>query len=577
MSVKTKTRIGRASLGVLVMASSLSAACTGSVERNTPSARQSPGTVGPAGGGGTSTTSDDCTPLDAVPRRIWRLSVDQFGNAVRDLLGLAQPPALNNNGGTAEYAFFSDDSAVVDAQLQFSIYQATKSILTQIAPRIPALAACTSGEQPQACAQRFAQSFGEKAFRRPLDADEVTALMQVYSAEGANTDFNTGIGLMIQATLLSPSFLHRTELGPTTLAANATGTTTLNPYEVATQLSFLFTNSTPDSPLLTAAADGTLATSDGLETQIDRLLKLDAVKQNISSITLDWFNVRQLFSKAKDPSFFMGLPTADRDPSLLESDLLTSTQRFIDDVLWNGSGKISDLVLSQRVFVNQRLATLYGYQFTGQSPDQFVSVEDNRRAGMLTQPAFIWSMSDPGVTSIVKRGKFIHDDVVCQDPVPSPGNLLNDPAIQAKLAMLPTELDKSHYRMSTQPCVGCHAQMDPYALVLQNFDPIGGYRTVADGVAVDPTGAFSAPSPVAPATLTGPAQFAQALVSKSLLSNCAVQKISSYIIGRMIRDSSTCEVEAIQKSFAQTDGTMTSLFRAVALAQFTRQRAGGTP
>ena len=44
-------------------------------------------------------------------------------------------------------------------------------------------------------------------------------------------DYATGISLMIQAVLTSPSFVYRTELGPTTLTADASGKypdTTLN-------------------------------------------------------------------------------------------------------------------------------------------------------------------------------------------------------------------------------------------------------------------------------------------------------------------------------------------------------------
>ena len=536
----------------------------------------SAGAAGVAGAAGGPPVTAACTPLTPVSRRVWRLSVEQFGNSVRDLLGLAKAPALNNNGGTSQYAFFSDDSATVDANLQFSIYETVRDLMPQITPKIAQLTACTAGEANEACAQRFAKSFGGKAFRRGLDDGEVTALMQVYSAEGNNTDFATGIGLMIQALLQSPSFLHRTELGPTTLAPDTAGVTSLNPFEVATQLSFLLTNSTPDSALLAAASDGTLATNEGVSAQIDRMLKLDVVRQNITNITLDWFNVNQLVIKTKAASFFESLPMADQlNQPAIQADLLASTQKFIQDVLWNGSGKIGDLVTSQKVFVNKRLATLYGYDFTGQTPDQFVAVTDTHRAGLLTQPAFLWSMSDPASTSIVHRGRFIHDDVVCQDPGPGPGALLDDPTIQAKLAMLPTELDKSQYRMATALCRGCHAQIDPYALVLQNFDAIGAWRTVADGVPVDPTGAYAAPSPLANQTLVGPVAFAKALVDGNLLTNCAAQKIASYVIGRMIRVAATCEVRDIQSKFAQTDGSMTSLFRQVALAKFTRERTGG--
>ena len=125
--------------------------------------------------------------------------------------------------------------------------------------------------------------------------------MTVYD-QGVMTDYATGISLIVQAMITSPSFIYRTELGPTTLAADASGNypdTTLNPYEIASQLGFLFLGSLPDAALTAAAADGSLATTDGLNAQIDRLLALPAVKANLTNIIIDWFNVRQMFDKAQ--------------------------------------------------------------------------------------------------------------------------------------------------------------------------------------------------------------------------------------------------------------------------------------
>jgi hypothetical protein len=536
------------------------AGCSGIVGGGGQGSTTPSGAGGGAGaGGGSGLVSGDCTKLPPVPRRLWRLSPQQYGKAVKDLLGLATAPTLSNNGGTSEYAFFSDDAAGIDANLQYSIYQATDAVMTQITPRLPQLAACTTGEAETACAQRFAQSFGARAFRRPLETTEVTALLAAYT-EGRKQDFNAGISLMIQALLQSPSFLFRTELGPAQTAASA-ATTTLTPYEVATQLSFLFRDSIPDPALLAAAQDGSLATESGIAQQVDRLLALPEVKQNISRIVVDWFNVRQLFSKTKSDVFLAALPAADRDQPAIQNDLLTSAQRFVDDVLWSGSGALSGLLTSKRVFVNQRLATLYGFPFTG-AADQFAAVEppDGQRAGMLTQPAFIWALSDPETTSIVKRGRFVHDDIVCQDPAPSPGNLLDDPNIMAKLAMLPTEMDKSEYRMMTAQCKGCHSLIDPYARVLQNFGPAGQFRTTADGKPVDPTGDFSGP-PIAAGSVTGPPAFAQTVVDKKLFGGCGVQKMASYVLGRMIRVAATCEVQEVHAKFDKTDGSVSSLFR----------------
>src|SRR5205814_8954226 len=137
-------------------------------------------------------------------RRLWGLPVDQYANAVRDLLGLAEPPAINTAGGTSAYAFFSPASAAVDATLQFNLYQTVQAVSNQIAPRIPQLAACKAAEPEDACARRFAQRFGELAFRRALEASEQAGLMAVYG-EGRKQDFPSGIRLMIEELLQSPS------------------------------------------------------------------------------------------------------------------------------------------------------------------------------------------------------------------------------------------------------------------------------------------------------------------------------------------------------------------------------------
>jgi hypothetical protein len=521
------------------------------------------------------TPHTDCDQLASIPRRLWRLSAMQYGNAIKDLLGLDTAPTLSNNGGTSQYAFFSDDAAGVDSNFQFSIFQTVESTMAQIAPQIPTLAACKTGEDPTACAQRFAKTFGARAFRRPLGDDEVTALMGPFNA-GMDQDFNTGISLMIEGLVQSPSFLFRTELGPPD-AVGSTDTTTLTPYETATQLSFLFRDSIPDAPLMAAADNGSLATEQGIAKQVDRLLTLPEVKTNLNRIVGEWFNIRQVFSKTKTDDLLSTLPDDQRDQPGIQSDLYYSSQLFINNILWSGSRHITNLLTDPRVYVNQRLATLYGFPFTG-SPDVFTPItpQDGMRAGMLTQPNVLWGLSNPSDTSIVKRGRFVHDDVICEDPAPSPGNLLSQPDIVALLATLPTEIDKSDYRLHNQPCEGCHSLIDPYARVLENFGPAGSFRTIADGLPVDPTADFTN-SPLATPSITGEPTFVKVINDHELFTQCAVQKMSSYALGRMIRVNKTCQTLDLHDEFQQTDGSITSLFRKVATAAFLRPRAGGEP
>jgi hypothetical protein len=576
---------------------------TGTGGSTTGSGGSTTGTGGSTTGSGGSTTGTGgstvaCTPLPPLTRRLWRLSVEQWDAAVQTLLALKTAPLLTSRGGEQPFAFFSDSSLGVDAPMQFDMFGRAEDVLTAIDSTVTTTIAPCTGTTATAqttCANSWVSTFAAKAYRRPLDASEVTNLMSVY-AQGAMQDYKTGIELMIEAIIISPSFIYRTELGaPAT--ANASGKypdTTLTPYEVASQLAFTLLGTLPDAALTTAASNGSLGTTAGIQTQIDRLLALPAVQANLTNIVLGWFNISQLFSKTKDTALISALSTAEQDMSGIENDLFTSTQQFVNSIVWSGSGKIDDLLTSQTVYVNQRLATLYpGLTYPGgkapTSDSTFVAATwptSQGRSGMLTQPSYLWSASDSSANSIVKRGKGVHDNVICQDPLGAPVDLSSPMAMAVAACKNPSdpnatpdstcdsEILKSDARMAYQPCKGCHSQMDPYSRTLQNFGPIGNYRTKDEaGRSIDPSATFVPTSPLAGTTLTGVQALAQAIVSTGVLDGCSVQQMTNYGMGSTIQTYNTCELNTIR---AQTDGTIKSLFRNVLLASFMRARTGGT-
>ena len=55
-------------------------------------------------------------------------------------------------------------------------------------------------------------------------------------------------------------------------------------YEIASQLSFTLLGNIPDAPLTAAAADGSLATTAGLDDQIHRLLGLPAAQAYLTDV-----------------------------------------------------------------------------------------------------------------------------------------------------------------------------------------------------------------------------------------------------------------------------------------------------
>ncbi|HVY39233.1 MAG TPA: DUF1592 domain-containing protein, partial [Polyangia bacterium] len=468
----------------------------------------------------------------------------------------------------------------------------------------------TTADAQTDCATSFARAFASRAYRRAVSDEELSDLMSVYQ-DGAADGYTAGIELLIKAVLASPSFLFRTELGPPSLVADAQGNypdTTLTPDEVASQLAFTLTGTLPDAALTAAAASGSLATKDGIAAQIQRLVGLPAAQAHLTDMVLAWYGVKQVFEKTKDPSLLGGVSPADLNTELpqLQSDLWTSAEQFVSSILWSGSGNFRDLFTSQTVYVNRRLAALYPDAVSASPPTgdaTFVAATwpaSEGRSGLLTQPSYLWAASDPAANSIVKRGKGIYDAVVCQDPVGPPVDLSTVEAVNViackspdgtqTLSACDSEITRSDARLAFQPCRICHEQLDPYARVLQNFGPVGNYRTMDEaGRPIDPVATFfpaepplslpglttpiSTPgSPLAPRTVTGAQGLASAAIETGVLDGCAVQQMVGTAIGSGIWTYDTCELGPIR---AASDGTIRSLLTNVLLADFMRARAGG--
>ena len=125
-------------------------------------------------------------------------------------------------------------------------------------------APCAPGATPESCTLTFITHFGRLAFRRPLNETETGRYVALAAAQ---PDYASGIRLVIQAMLQSPSFWYRVETPP--------ATATLAPvegYVLASRLSFFLWNSGPDDVLLDAARSGALQNPDGLAGQVERLL-----------------------------------------------------------------------------------------------------------------------------------------------------------------------------------------------------------------------------------------------------------------------------------------------------------------
>ena len=95
----------------------------------------------------------------------------------------------------------------------------------------------------------------------------------------------------------------------------------------------------------------------------------------------------------------------------------------------------------------------------------------------------IASHSGPTTTRLVKRGVFFVRKVMCM-PLGAPPQGL-DTSVPTTAGA--TERERIETVTAKETCAGCHAYINPFGFVQENYDAIGRWRTTDDGHPIDPS------------------------------------------------------------------------------------------
>src|SRR5688572_7095477 len=133
-----------------------------------------------AGGSGTGGSGGTSPPAFVpAPATLRRLTLDQYANTVRDLLGpnITLPtdlePDTQLNGLTSIGAARTAFSPRAIEQLETAALALSQQALTDPTMRAALVTCAPSAAVDDACARKVVTSFGRRAWRRPLTPDEV--------------------------------------------------------------------------------------------------------------------------------------------------------------------------------------------------------------------------------------------------------------------------------------------------------------------------------------------------------------------------------------------------------------------
>lgn len=536
-----------------VVAAPLLGACTADVTGNHPD-MSSGGSAVSAGGsaaiGGSTTTTQSCNSTAALANaRIWRLTDAQYVNAVRQVFGVTTGPEVTEvDAGAADYTNFSELTLVNDGIVAKYQTSARDVARQAVKSHFDTFMACGTADT---CAEQFIRNRIARVFGRRLDDTEVAGYLDLYR-KGSQQSPQDGVRLMIEATLQSPSFLYRTELGQPT-QGGPTAQVQLTPHEIATSLSFSLTNSVPDQELWEKADTGALADPAELAKQVDRLLDLADTKANLTQLASYWLGVEKLHRAEKDTSKF-----AEFTPQL-KADMYKSAQLFVQDLLANGT--VKDLVTSKRMYVNQAMAMVFG--IPGVTSAEMVPIDTTlpeRSNGILTQPGVLAAYSRPTRGDPIHRGLFGFYALVCGGSIPAP------PANALEIAKTfppdASERELANLRAANPLCLACHGRFDPIGLLTERYDPIGRYSaTDAGGMSIDQKSTLAL-GPDLQGEVDGLQPFVDKLVQGRRLSDCAAQNLAVFTLGRDVKSDTSCALQGVKDALA-TSGKFRDFYKAL--------------
>lgn len=510
-------------------------------------------------------------PSQVGPAPLRRLSNAEYLNALHDLFPSEAPVLPPLPSDAVGSGFENSAEAQQPSDVRIARYEAIANVyataLTKDTAAVRTILGCdwATPSEASACTQTFIETSGRRIFRRPITTDERDRFALRFHAWETSVDFEAAVRLTLSAMLQSPQFLYRAE--PIDITPGI-ATAPVEPYAMASRLSFFLWESVPDDLLLEAAAKNELASEPQIRAQAERMLNDDRAKRVLWSFHRQWLGLDRVLT---DEQLYR---TPEIDPGWTAASALSAheeSRRFVENVL-RGGGSFRDLLLSRRAWVDRETARIYGLPQTG-DPIGFSEVElPPERAGILTRIAFLAGTSHRGGTSPPIRGNAIQLRMLCQLPSsPPPGADLSMPVATPEQGPQTTRM-LFETRTSPKPCRGCHVSLNDFGYGFEGFDAAGAHRTTEVGLTIDAHGSIRGSD--VDRAFDGAVDLSTAFAGSRMVHRCATQNWLRYALGRAPETTEIPLLDTLAARFA-TDGDVRALLIGIATSETFRLRTMG--
>ena len=519
-----------------------------------------------------------CTSGAPGPRKLWRLSAAEYAASIHSIFNdtANAAPVATVFSDTAVLGFSIDANGLLVEDLAASQLEDNAEAVAAWAGttnKLSAFASCAAqatGAPSSTCATSFIQAFGRVAFRTTLAANDprIATYSSLFMTGSSNSD---GAQTVIAAMLQSPYFLYRSELG-----AQSGSTFALTPYEVATELAYTLTGTTPDSALLDAAdavSAGSLSVSSMIDQQASRLLAGGNPMGSLAVMGFmdGWLGLSRLYTTAHDATVFQILPS-------VQNDMWAESLHLIMEA-FNGGGTFGSALTADHSFLNQELADYYGIAATGLSSSStngdiapVTTVKyaglTKRDPGLLATGTILNGYARPDTDSPTQRGHMVRSRLLCQTiKPPSPG--LNTTFVPSSTP----ESTRDHFIHDHEQtaCIGCHRLMDWTGFAFESYDGWGHYRTMEDNIypIVNTAIVYSDPEnmDVDVTGLSGTGSLSAYLAQSPDVTRCLERYWTYYAYGTSSWAQDGCTYDAISNESGKNGNALKSILMAILHAQ----------
>jgi hypothetical protein len=220
------------------------------------------------------------------------------------------------------------------------------------------------------------------------------------------------------------------------------------------------------------------------------------------------------------------------------------------------------LLLDDEVYLNSRLAKMYGVESSDSEGFRKLRLDAGHRAGVLTHPYVMARFAYGSESSPIHRGVFLARGVLGRTLQPPPDAFVPlPPDLHPDL----TTRERVTLQTQTTECMSCHQIINPLGFALEQFDAVGRYREQDRGKPVDATVEYESPAGEL-VRLNGARELAEYLAGSEESQAAFVEQLFHHLVQQPVAAYGPKTLEQLVKQFATDDYNIRKLAAEIVVA-----------